>query len=51
MRYVEMTIPEVMADGTVALRRVLVPVSDDNQENIEEGWQPVQIQVWGDPEE
>lgn len=51
MKFVEKTVEEIQMDGTVVLRKVIVPMShSNNQVNQERVGGVTVIQIWGDPD-
>lgn len=51
MQFVEKTAEEIQTDGTVVLRKVIVPMShSNNQVNQERVGGVTVIQIWGDPD-
>lgn len=51
MQFVEKTAEEIQTDGTVVLRKVIVPMSNsNNQVNQERAGGVTVIQIWGDPD-
>lgn len=52
MKYAEETHEEIQKDGSIVLRRVIVPiyVPADQETSQERPWRGVEVvQIWGDP--
>jgi len=51
VNYVEKTFEEIQGDGTVVLRKAIIPVShSNNQVNQESSCGCTVIQIWGNPD-